>query len=445
MLTPPQARHNQPSLFRTFWLVLALPILLSLAFEANARTEPQTEATTIPLDDLRTFVDVYHQIRGNYVAEVSDEQLLEYAIKGMLEGLDPHSSYLNKDEFDNLKESTRGEFAGVGLEVTMEDKLIKVIAPIDDTPASRAGFKTGDIIIKIDHQALKDLNLGEALELMRGPSGSTMTLSVVREGERKPFDIVLTREIIRIQSVKSRLLGDDYGYLRISQFQEKTGRETGKHLRELTRKAGQPLKGVVIDLRNNPGGLLSSAIDVADAFLDDGLITYTRGRVSSVEESYYATPKTVIGNQPIIILMNSGSASSSEIVAGALQDHQRALIVGTTSFGKGSVQSILPLSEDRAIKLTTARYFTPNGRSIQAEGIQPDIEIKPATITPDEESFSITEADLSGHLDGNKNKVAVAETEDLKIEDFQLYEALNILKAISLTQGHVPENTISWK
>ena len=389
----------------------------------------------LPLQDIHTFVEVFHQIKNHYVNEVSDEELLEFAIDGMLQGLDPHSTYLNQSDYSELQESTRGEFAGIGLEVSMENGFLKVISPIDDTPASNAGILSGDVIIKLNGQVIKGLNLNAAIELMRGPKNSKISLTILRDQTEKPIHLELERAIIRIQSVKSELLGNDFAYLRIAQFQQDTAKETQKHIHKMIKANKSPLKGLLIDLRNNPGGVLSAAIAVCDTFLNEGLIVYTEGRSGNNQEKFHASETQLLADKPIIVLMNQGSASASEIVAGALQDHKRALIVGTQSFGKGSVQSILPLAKDRGMKLTTARYYTPLGRSIQASGIQPDIEIKAAKLTPNSEEFGISEAELSGHLQ-NKKKATAAKNEASRslLDDYQLHAALNLLKALSFNQ-----------
>lgn len=424
--------------------LLALFMSLSCAFSAQAKnvnadnvdaTSANPSYTQLPLDDIRKFVEVFHQIRNNYVNEVSDEELIEYAINGMLQGLDPHSAYLNKNAFSELQESTSGEFAGIGLEVSMENGFVKIITPIDDTPAAQADIEPGDLIIKLDNQAVKGLTLDQAIDLMRGPKGSELELTLLRGKRDKPIQITLTRAIIKIKSVKSEILDDHFGYLRISQFQSNTGRDAEKHIKKLEKKTKGNMQGLILDLRNNPGGVLTSAIEVSDVFLEKGLIAYTEGRSINSEESFYATQHSLLKGKPIIVLMNSGSASASEIVAGALQDHKRALIAGTSSFGKGSVQSILPLPPNTGIKLTTARYYTPLGRSIQAAGIVPDIPIEVAKLMPIETEFGIKEADLSGHLSNDTEKQRhMDEASQLKTDDYQLYEALNLLKAISLSK-----------
>ncbi|MDJ0877207.1 MAG: S41 family peptidase [Halieaceae bacterium] len=404
--------------------------------EVPVDAPPAAVDGVLPLDDLRTFADVFSQIRLGYVEEVDDSTLLEYAIQGMLSGLDPHSVYLTKDDFQDLQTSTSGEFSGLGLEVGMENGFVKVISPIDDTPADRAGIQPGDIIIKLDNKPVKGMSLNEAIELMRGPKGSAIELTIAREGRSQPFDLTLERDVIRTASVRKRWLEPGYGYVRIAQFQRHTGDEVGKAVNALLEE--EDIKGIVLDLRNNPGGVLRASVDVADKFMDGGMVVYTKGRMDNSQTRYNATPTDMLEGAPIVVLINGGSASASEIVAGALQDHRRAVVMGTPSFGKGSVQTILPLSEERAIKLTTALYFTPNGRSIQAQGIVPDIEVERARVTAyDNLPRRVTEADLNNRLEN-----ANGEDEDtparsrvpneLLSQDNQLYEALTLLKGIHI-------------
>ena len=393
-----------------------------------------------PLDTLRLFAEAYNRIKLNYVEQVNDNDLVEAAIRGMLESLDPHSAFLVKEDYDELQESTQGEFGGLGIEISLENGLVKVIAPIDDTPAQRAGVEAGDLIIRLDDTPVKGLSLNDAVKIMRGKPGTTLRLTIVREGVEQPLKIDIKRDIIKVKSVKQRMLADGFGYVRISQFQSKTAENMVDAVAELRKEAGGPLKGLVLDLRNNPGGVLNGAVAVSDAFLKKGLIVYTEGRVNDSKLRFNATPDDILDNAPLVVLVNQGSASASEIVSGALQDHRRAIIVGNQTFGKGSVQTILPLSNGTAVKLTTARYFTPSGRSIQAEGIKPDIELEQVRVSAADGSFEpIKEADLSGHLsngngDGNKKSdgEATDEKESLAQTDYQLYEALNLLKGLSL-------------
>ncbi len=401
--------------------------------------------TPLPLDELRTFTDVFGKIKSDYVEPREDSALLENAIRGMLTGLDPHSTYLDPEAYQELRVGTSGKFGGLGIEVGMENGFVKVISPIDDTPAQRAGIKTGDLIIRIDDTPVKGLSLNDAVKLMRGEPGSKILLTIVRENEDKPLKISITRAVIKVNSVKSRMLDPGFGYVRISQFQSNTGENIINAVSELKKEHEANLKGLIIDLRNNPGGVLNAAVAVSDAFLEDGLIVYTEGRVNDSEMKFKATPTDIVKGAPIVVLVNGGSASASEIVAGALQDHKRAIIMGTTTFGKGSVQTILPIPNGAALKLTTARYYTPSGRSIQAEGIIPDIKLENVKLAEMEASpfEPIKESNLSGHLDNgnsNDNKTEdAADTEDkqelsLAQRDYQLYEALNLLKGLEILQ-----------
>lgn len=443
--------------WRTFLLnslfvsLLALP-LQATADDASGAEAPAPASTTaphkqalLPLNELRTFADVFDRIKQAYVEEVDDKTLLENAIKGMLTELDPHSAYLEPEAYQDLQISTTGEFGGLGIEVGMEDGFVKVITPIDDTPAQKAGVMAGDLIIKLDDTPVKGLSLGDAVKMMRGKPGSILKLTILRQGTDKPLVIPVTRAVIQVQSVKSRLLDKQYGYVRLSQFQVHTGADLIKALEKLQKENGGPLRGLVLDLRNNPGGVLQAAVDVSDTFINNGLVVYTKGRLPDTDMQFSATPGDYLNGVPMVVLINGGSASASEIVAGALQDHQRAVIMGTTSFGKGSVQTVLPLHNNRALKLTTARYYTPNGRSIQAEGIVPDIKVEDARLTTVDEGEHIKEADLSGHLanpkDGKGKKPASKDgQQDAKLSetDFQLYEALNLLKALNVLAHNKP-------
>lgn len=417
-------------------LVLAgfsLGYLLGPATATVNAAENTTEALgELPLTELRTFADVFNQIRMGYVEEIDDSQLLEYAIQGMLSGLDPHSVYLNSDAFEDLQTSTSGEFTGVGLEVGSDNGFVRIIAPIDGSPAVEAGLQPGDMILKIDGEVVKGLSLNEAVDRMRGPKGTEVILSIGRSGESAPFDVTLTRDVIKVASVRERWLEPGYAYLRISQFQSSTGEDVNAALDRLLES--DEIKGMVLDLRNNPGGVLGASVDVADMFLDGGTVVYTEGRLENVGRNYAANSADKTDGAPLVVLINGGSASASEIVAGALQDHSRAVIMGTQSFGKGSVQTILPISESRAVKLTTARYFTPNGRSIQAEGIKPDILVERARVETFSEDGRISERDLAGHLDNGDDEEAAADEfdRDLISRDNQLYEALTLLKGINI-------------
>lgn len=395
-------------------------------------------ADVLPLEQLRTFSDVFARIKRNYVEDVSDEVLLEHAIRGMLSGLDPHSSYLNTEQFNELRIGTSGEFGGLGIEVGMEDGFVKVVSPIDDTPAERAGMQTGDLIIRLDDKPVKGLSLNDAVKLMRGKPGSDIELTVVREGEDKPLKIVITRAIIQVTSVRTRVLDDSFGYVRISHFQTKTTADMIKAIDKM--KEDGEIKGLVLDLRNNPGGVLSAAVGVSDAFLHDGLIVYTDGREEDSRLRYSASQGDLLDGAPLVVLVNGGSASASEIVAGAMQDHGRGVVMGNKTFGKGSVQTIQNLANGGAVKLTTARYYTPSGRSIQAEGIDPDIVTDNLRLAKREESGiePITESSLSGHLSNpdDENSAAPADTPQdestLAEDDYQLNEALNLLKGLTI-------------
>jgi len=427
-------------------LTIALVVGSPLAFAAEPAIAPASAAASakapLPLEELRTFAEVMDRIKAAYVEPVDDKTLLENAIKGMLSNLDPHSAYLGPEDFAELQESTSGEFGGLGIEVGTEDGNIKIVSPIDDTPASKAGIQAGDFIVKINGQPTRGLSMTEAVDKMRGKIGQKITLTLVRSGGT-PFDVTLTRANIQVKSVKAQLLEDGYGYIRITQFQVKTGEEVASALSKLRRENGNKrLKGIILDLRNNPGGVLQSAVEVVDHFITKGLIVYTKGRIANSELRFSATGKDLSEGVPLVVLINGGSASASEIVAGALQDQKRGVVMGTTSFGKGSVQTVLPLNNDRALKITTALYFTPNGRSIQAQGIVPDIEVSRAKITREQDTEYYKEADLQGHL-GNGNGGADRPTGSSpkakpmpQDDDFQLSQALSLLKGLSITRGN---------
>lgn len=436
-----------PHLPRLTSLALAIALLSGVSLSHAAEiiapaTVPASDKAPLPLDELRTFVEVMDRIKSSYVEPVTDKELLENAIKGMISNLDPHSAYLEPDDFAELQESTSGEFGGLGIEVGMEDGFVKVVSPIDDTPASKAGIQPGDLIIKIDDQPTKGLSMLDAVDKMRGKAGSKIKLTIVRDGG-KPFVVELVRAAIKVKSVKSQMLETGYGYIRISQFQVNTGEEVGKALNKLRKDNGNKLNGLILDLRNNPGGVLQAAVEVTDHFLKKGLIVYTKGRIANSELRFSADPADASEGVPLVVLINGGSASASEIVAGALQDHKRGVLMGTDSFGKGSVQTVLPLNSDRALKLTTALYFTPNGRSIQAQGIVPDIEVNRAKLTREGPASSLNykEADLQGHL-GNGNGGADKPSSSAKAtqarpqdDDFQLSQALSLLKGLNITRN----------
>lgn len=450
-----------------------LGIMLSLNYSAVADKEAQQQ---LPLDDLRAFAEVFGKIKNDYVEPVEDKKLITEAINGMLSGLDPHSSYLDADAFKDLQAGTQGEFGGLGIEVGMEDGFVKVVSPIEDTPAYKAGLKAGDLIIKLDETPVKGMTLSDAVKRMRGKPNTQITLTVLRKGESKALTFTLTRAVIKVQSVKYKLAEPGYAYVRITQFQEHTGEDLAKALNAMRKENKEPFKGLVLDMRNNPGGLLNAAVGVSSAFLPkDELVVYTEGRTADAKMRLSANPDNYvkggaredylkelpeeIKTVPMAVLINGGSASASEIVAGALQDHQRAVIMGTQSFGKGSVQTILPMNNGTAIKLTTARYYTPKGRSIQAKGIVPDIIVEEGTINTADAGLNLREADLSRHLANPKDgeeppvielpKVIPPPAEDGKDKDknaaekaaplepgskndYQFNQALNLLKGLQI-------------
>jgi carboxyl-terminal processing protease len=430
-------------------------LIISLSLNAFAL---KSSNQTLPLAQLKKFSEVYARIKNDYVEEVDDKKLITDAISGMLTGLDPHSDYLDEEAFTELRVGTSGEFGGLGIEVGMENGFVKVIAPIDDTPAKKAGLKSGDLIIRLGDKSVKGLTLSDAVKLMRGKPGEPIDLLITREGKDKPFKVTIVRAVIKVKSVKLRMLEKDYGYIRISSFQSKTASSSRDAIKKLKNENKSALKGLVLDLRDNPGGVLNGAVGVSDIFLTDGNIVYTEGRVADALMRYNATPDDLLNGAPLVVLVNQGSASASEIVAGALQDHKRALIIGKKTFGKGSVQTVLPLDEKTGLKLTTARYFTPSGRSIQAKGIEPDIDVAELEFSnksgrDDDQISPLSEAGLNGHIsnpngkqikpgDPDKtNQVKDKETSEtskkknLAEEDFQLYEALNVLKSMNLIRA----------
>ena len=396
--------------------------------------------TNLPLNQLQAFSEVYLKIKQNYVQDVSDKELFVNAIKGMLEGLDPHSTFLNEKDFKDLKIGTKGEFGGLGIEVTMEDGFVKVITPIDDTPAFKAGVKPGDLIIEIDGGSVKGLSLNQAVDLMRGKVGEPILLSIARKGENGPLEIKIVRAKIKVKSVKYEIIHENYGYIRISSFQNKTGKNLYDAISDLNSKSKGNIKGYVIDMRNNPGGVLGAAVDVSDAFIKGKKkLVFTKGRSEDAMYEFKSNNIDLAEEKPIVVLINGGSASASEIVAGALQDHKRAIIMGTQSFGKGSVQTILPITSKTAVKITTARYYTPNGRSIQATGITPDIIVKDRELSSSLDNKMLKESDLKGHLknsDKKKNE-DVKEAQDKRLEkDYQLSEAINLLKGLNIMSSN---------
>jgi carboxyl-terminal processing protease len=417
-------------------IVLTPPLLLA-----------QDSPSPIHMEDVQRFSNAIAEIKKYYVKPVADKELFDNAIKGMVSGLDPHSSYLDDEEFKELQTITSGEFGGLGIEVTMEDGVVKVVTPLVDTPAFNAGIKAGDYIIKLGERSVQGISLKDAVELMRGKEGSTINLTILRKHTNKPLVFPLVREKIVIKSVKSRLLDAKYGYIRLTQFQSMTSQDMEQAIALLKQQTvGGHLQGLILDLRNNPGGLLDSAIQVSDAFLNNDkngkpkLIVYTQGRLPGSKFSAYADRYDLLDNAPMIVLINNGSASASEIVAGALKDNKRALILGMQSFGKGSVQTVLPLDDKRGIKLTTALYYTPAGISIQAKGITPDIIVDELTIPKNDYksiSSDFSEASLSGHLVNKQDKdnttQAIEDDDALLHDDYQLYTALTVLKGLVAT------------
>ncbi len=440
--TPPKGH-----LFLRYALILLLGIFVGVGITLERAVQADRPTSTaaseadspLPIEELRTFTEVFSRIKTDYVEPVSDKKLIDDAIQGMLAGLDPHSAYMDPEQFKELRVGTEGEFGGLGIEVTMEDGLVKVVSPIDGSPAAHAGIKPGDFIIQLDQKAVKGMTLNDAVKYMRGKPGSQIKLTVVREGSNKPLTFTLTRSIIKIESVKNRILEPGYGYIRISQFQANTGDSLNHALKTLKRENKGNLKGLVLDLRNNPGGVLNAAVSVADTFLNKGLIVYTDGRVPDSRLKFSATPGDALNGAPIVVLVNGGSASASEIVAGALQDNKRAIIMGTKTFGKASVQTIIPMSDGSALRLTTARYYTPSGRSIQNLGIVPNVIVDEMKIAKQQNANDgmLKEADLAGHLQNtgpaNPNAPAPeAVPVDTVGSDYQLQEALNLLKGITI-------------
>lgn len=436
----------------TLAIVYAFTLMLPLTGfaddEANTSTSSNATSKAVPLEDVQRFSNAIGEIKKYYVKPVDDKELFDNAIRGMLNGLDPHSSYLDEEEFKELQTSTSGEFGGLGLEVTMEEGVVKVVTPLVDTPAFKAGIKSGDYIIKLGKESVQGLSLKDAVNLMRGKAGSTIQLTVLRKGVNKALTFDLVREVIQIKSVQSKMLSPGYGYIRLTQFQALTGKDMLQAIDRLKQQSGGNLKGLVLDLRNNPGGLLDSAIQVSDAFLGKDksgkpeTIVSTKGRLPGSDFTALSKGEDVLHNAPIVVLINNGSASAAEIVAGALKDNKRAVILGTTSFGKGSVQTVLPLDEKTGIKLTTALYYTPSGTSIQAKGIVPDIVVNeleiPKNASKPSDLTGFSEANLNGHLLNKNNeanakgKSAKAQADDLMHNDYQLYAALTVLEGMSL-------------
>ncbi len=446
----PHTPHMPRETIMTTWIRKASTLGIAaffgfaIAIAINAVAErPGANEVDVPLDLLRTYSDVLDRVRSDYVDDISEAELIENSIRGMISELDPHSGYLDQEEFKSLRESTSGEFGGLGIQVGIKDGVLTVIAPIDDTPAKEAGLEAGDKIIRIDGELTQDLDLEKAVKKMRGKPGTDIDLTIAREGENKPLEFTITRAVIKTESVRHELLEPGMGYIRVSQFQSRTVEQMLEALDELVKENdGEALKGLVLDLRNNPGGVLQGSVEMVDAFLEEGQIVYTKGRIADAKMSFEASTGDRLDGAPIVVMVNGGSASASEIVAGALQDSNRALIVGEKTFGKGSVQSIMPLSDGGALRLTTARYYTPDGRSIQAEGIEPDVTVHQLKVSSIEDAFSISEASLSGHLSNGQSEMMDVirqaeegegddeEKEPLVIRDYQLYESLNLLKGM---------------
>ncbi len=422
-------------ILKTFCLGLALSFALTAQGKEGVADDQAAPKARLPLEELRIFAEAFDRISKAYVEEVDDKTLLENAIRGLLDQLDPHSAFLDAAAFEDLQESTTGNYGGLGIEIGTEAGVIKVVSPIDETPAAKAGILSGDLIIEIGGQSIRSIGVNEAVAIMRGEPGSTVTLSLIREGEPNPIEVTLTREVINIASVRQRLLEPHFGYVRVAQFQADTGKEVRDAIEALS--STTPLHGLVIDLRNNPGGVLQAAVAVSDLFIKAGILVYTEGRLDNAASTFRATESVVLDGVPIIVLVNEGSASASEIVAGALQDHERALVLGTRTFGKGSVQTILQLTSDKAIKLTTALYFTPNGRSIQAEGIVPDLWVDRSTVTKLKANpFRLQERDLPGHLNAQNTQPEApnsAQAQATEVgDDYQLNQALTLLKGLHI-------------
>ncbi len=430
---------------------MAKTLVVSLLAFTSVVAVPEVKAgeTQETLEMLDLFGDVFEKIREDYVERPDDKELVEAAINGMLTHLDPHSSFLNADAFKEMRVQTSGEFGGMGIEVTMRNGMVYIVSPIDDTPAYKAGLKAGDYISHIDTEVVMGMTIGDAVKKMRGKPGTSITLTILREGEDEPFDVDVMRDIIKIRSVRSEKQ-EDVIYLRITSFSEQTEATLVKQFEERKKEIGDNLKGVVLDLRNNPGGLLNQAIAVSDMFLDRGEIVSTRGRYPEDSSRYNATSGDVLNGMPLVVLINGGSASASEIVAGALQDHRRAVVMGTKSFGKGSVQTLIPLQKESAMRITTSRYYTPSGATIQAKGIEPDIDVEPAVLEYKAKRKGIREADLKGHLENgeetkakklpkvkDENGEVVQSKEEKRHElyttDYQLARALDLVRALYIT------------
>ena len=416
--------------------LIARAVALSAGLTLAAGTASGDESKTLPVGQLKAFGEIFDLVKEQYIHPVDDRELLEDAIRGMVSGLDPHSAYLTADEHRELQEGTSGEFGGLGIEITAEKGLIRIITPLDDSPAFEAGLLPGDLVTRVDGESVRDLTATEAAKRIRGQPGTPVTLTILREGEEGLLEFTIVRDIVEIASVESELIEPGFARIRISRFQTQTGTRLLEAIRRVEEANDGPLSGAVLDLRNNPGGILSGAVSVADAFLDDGLIVYTEGRDPGSREEYYAKPSDFLSGVPIVALVNGGSASAAEIVAGALQDRRRAVIAGTRTFGKGSVQTIVSLDDGSALKLTTSRYYTPSGHSIQARGIVPDVELPALRVEAADAGTSILEDNLRGHLESDDRAVAdtssEATAESLAVEDFALFQALNLLKGLAL-------------
>jgi len=415
--------------------LLALSASYVTMAQTNEPTEDKASAVSTSFEELQLFADTFDAIRRGYVEDVTDAELFEMAVKGMLTSLDPHSAYLTDDDYENLQESTEGQFTGLGIEIGYRGGFIAIVTPIDGSPAIDAGLKAGDVILKIDGTSTQGMSTSESSTYMRGPEGTTVTLEIGRAGESQPFDVVVTRGVIDVPSVRSRELDDGYWLIRVSRFQRDSGREVTTAIESALEQGD--VKGVVLDVRNNPGGVMNASVEMASNFLDGGLVVYTKGRHPDSMSTYNAEPGDLLPGVPVVVLVNGGSASASEIIAGALQDRGRAVIMGTQSFGKGSVQTVLPVSETKALKLTTSLYYTPNGRSIQAEGIVPDVIVERAQLTSLEQGNRLREADLNRSIE-NAGPNIETETEaiaTLREDDNQVYEAFTLLKGINVYQS----------
>lgn len=419
-----------------FSSLVFLPMAFAQEPEDATNSVAETDSSRFSLDELQQFARIFEQVRQNYIEDFSDAELLDMAIEGLLSRLDPHSQLLGPEERELVEDTSDGIFYGVGLELTMREGELVVVTPIDNSPAQRAGMKAGDIILEVDGQSLWGLSLSESLGIMDGDPGSEITILVVRDNQPKPFEVSLSREKITMESVYAKTVTEDIGYIRVRQFQRNSGEEFARKLQSLLDDHPY-ITGLILDLRNNPGGVLPAAIEISDAFISEGLIVSTRGRSANSNLEFFASPETLAPTIPLVVLINQGSASASEIVAGALQDHKRAIIIGDISFGKGSVQNVVPIDDSRAIKLTTARYYTPSGRSIQAQGIFPDISVLDGEITYQNTGVNISEADLFDHLENETDDAPqlLGFRETLSdIEDLQLAQALAFLKGLAIYQ-----------